>query len=249
MLDVWASLLWSIALLVALWWASRRLAYYFTGSVILLANNPTAAASLYAIFILPGTVIHELSHWLMAKLVGVRTGHVNIMPKLQRDGTIRLGFVEIRGGSLLQHTLIGLAPLVVGSILTVWLSFSLVDIEGFSRSVEAGYMAGVLATLRASLQKTDVFLALYLLFTVSDAMFLSDSDRAPIQRTLLYMGLILLPLYVLGILPALPESWTTTLQQGFEAYAYGLGIALLVHLGLVVACALIFYLLRSLPRN
>ena len=246
MLGAWTPLFWLVALLVALWWVSRQLAHYFISIVLLFTDHESFAVAAYAIFIFPGTLVHETSHWLIARMVRVRTGSFDVLPKLSRDGTIQLGSVGIRGGHLGQHALIGLAPMIVGSILTVWLSYSLVDVDALGYALESGRWSAVAEVLLASLRKPDALLALYLLFTISDSIFLSSSDRAPVQQLGLYLGLVLIPLYVFGVMPAIPSSWTTTLQQGFAVFAFGLAIALVVHVLLLILFGGVFYLVRSL---
>ena len=66
------------------------------------------------------------------------------------------------------------------------------------------------------------------------------------QQLALYLILVLLPLYVFGILPAIPNSWTVALQQGFAMFASGLAIALLVHVLLLILVGGMFYLVYSL---
>lgn len=202
MLPPWALLLLaSLALLAALWWVSRRLTVHILTLILLLTRNDEIAQILYAILILPGTVMHELSHWLAARLVGVRTGKISLLPQVTRDKGLRLGAVDVRGGALWQHTLIGLAPLVVGSLLTAALALRLVAVEEVRLATQAGTWQGATALLHRILATPDLAIWLYLLFTISDAMFLSASDRAPVQRMLLYFGGLLLILYLLGGLP------------------------------------------------
>jgi len=81
MFGSWAPLVWSLALLVALWLASRRLTYYVLSLLYILTRNQNVAIGIYALLILPGTLLHEASHWAMATLVGVRTGRFSILPK------------------------------------------------------------------------------------------------------------------------------------------------------------------------
>ncbi len=248
MLGPWAPLVWSLALLAALWWVSRQLAFFFVSVVFRLTHHEGAAASIYAIVILPGTLVHETSHWLMAKLLGVKTGNFTILPQMTPEGTLRLGSVDVRGGRLWQHTLIGLAPLLVCSLLTLLLANSLVDMGQFVTFWQTGQWELALAILRASLQQPDALLTIYLLFTVSDAMFLSASDRAPVQRMLLYLGLVLVAIYLLVGVPAMPASWSATLEDAFSVYAVGLGIALLIHLTLMAIFGAIHYLLAGIGR-
>ncbi|NOX63214.1 MAG: hypothetical protein GXP42_14910 [Chloroflexi bacterium] len=246
MFGPWGPLIWSLALLAALWWVSRRLAFYFMSTLYALTRHETLTYALYAILILPGTLIHETSHWLMAQLVGVRTGKVSVLPQIKgKSGQLRLGAVDVRGGKLWQHTLIGLAPLLVGSALTVGLSYALVDVEALAEAWRSREMDAMLGALVASLARPDAALGLYLLFTVSDSMFLSASDREPIQRMVLYLGLILAALYMFGLLPALPASWSESLQHGFRLYALGLSVALALHLALTAVFAVIFHVVKG----
>ena len=248
MLGPWAPLVWSLALLAALWWVSRQLAFYFVSVIYRLTRHEGAAASIYAIVILPGTLVHETSHWLMAKLVGVRTGAFTVLPQIGPKGTLRLGAVDVRGGRLWQHTLIGLAPLLVCSLLTLLLANSLVDVGQFIALWQVGQWNQAFAILGASLDQPDALLTVYLLFTVSDAMFLSASDRAPVKRMLLYLAVVLTVLFIITGFPALPASWSLTLQGAFSVYAVGLGIALLIHLTLMVFFGAFYYVLRTTGR-
>ena len=249
MLNTWAPLLACLGLLVALWWVSRRLAYFFVSTLYLITRSQPVAVALYAILILPGTLVHETSHWLAARLTGVRTGNVTILPKLTRQGTLQLGSVDVHGGNLWQHTVIGLAPMLVGSLLTVWLSYGLVNVNALRSALAMGQWQGLAAILDASLSHPDATLGIYLLFTVSDAMFLSASDRAPIQRMLLYLGGILALLYLVGLLPSMPSDWVTAVRNAFTVFAWGLAVALLVHATLTLLFAAATTLLSGLIRR
>lgn len=248
MLGPWAPLFWSLGLLAAVWLSGRQLTRYFLSTVYLLTRSPNAAGSLYAIVLLPGTVVHEASHWLMAKLVGVRTGSIAIFPSRSRGGSYQLGFVTVRGGALWQHTLIGLAPLLVGCLLTYWLATGLFEVSALQQAWLARRWADIGAVVAAGLRGPDAWLRLYLLFAISDAMFLSAPDRAPVQRMLVYLAAVLTVLYAVGWVPALPPGWTTALQGAFAALAAGLAVTLGLHLALLAVVWGLFHLARRLVR-
>jgi hypothetical protein len=248
MLAPWAPLVWSLVLLTAVWLTGRKLSSYFLGVVYLLTRSRNAALGLYVILLLPGTVVHELSHWLMAKLVGVRTGRIAVFPSRGRHGNDSLGFVTVRGGALWQHTLIGLAPLLVGSLLTFWLTTALFDVPALQQAWLARRWADIGVVLIAGLRRPDAWPGLYLLFALSHAMFLSAPDRAPVQRMLVYLAAVLTVLYALGWMPTIPPEWTTALQGAFAAFAAGLTVTFGLHLaGLAVVWSL-FHLVRRLVR-
>jgi hypothetical protein len=246
MLGPWAPLVWSLALLAMVWLTSRKLGSYFMGIVYLLTRSRHAALGLYVLVLWPGTLVHELSHWLMAKLVGVRTGRLSIFPSRGRGGHYQLGFVTVRGGALWQHTLIGLAPLLVGSLLTFWLATGLFDVPALQQAWLNRRWADVVAVVGRGLRGPDAWLGLYLLFTISDAMFLSAPDRAPVQRMLVYLAGILTVLYGAGWMPTLPSAWSLALQGAFATFAAGLAVTLGLHLVLLGMAFGVFQLIRSL---
>ena len=71
-------------------WISRHTQIIF----LLLTRHPGMAVLLNQLVFLPGVILHELSHWLLARLLGVRTMGFSVWPKRQSDGTVRLGYVQ-----------------------------------------------------------------------------------------------------------------------------------------------------------
>ncbi len=245
MFGSWAPLVWSLTLLVVLWLVSRRLTFYVLSVLYLLTRSQTTAVSIYALLILPGTLLHETSHWAMAKVVGVRTGKFSVLPQFTAQRTLQLGAVDVRGGGLWQHTLIGLAPLLAGSFFTLWIAVYLVDVRVLGMAWQMGRWDAVADALFAGLQQPNAALFIYLLFTVSDAMFLSASDRAPVQRMLIYLALTLSVFYLLGLIPAFPQNGMALIQNVFRVFAYGLGVALAIHLSLLVIFGALYYVVRG----
>ena len=242
--GLWSSLFWTAFFLVAIWWLSRQLAFFFMSALFLLTRSEQFSVATYAIFFLPGTVVHEFAHWFVANLLGVKTAGFNVLPKMGKKGTIQLGSVSIRGGNLITHTLIGMAPMVLGGILTVWLSYVLVNVSAMHEAVQAQSLRNVSAYFLQVFRHQDALVLLYLLFTISGSMFLSASDRAPIMQMLLYLALVLTPLYFLGMTPALPYSLTEKISEMFSVFASGLAVAVLVHLAVTALVGVIYLLVR-----
>jgi hypothetical protein len=66
------------------------------------------------LFAAPGTILHELSHYLLCKILLVETGRVSLFrPRQQEDGGITLGFVEHAKVDPLRGVLISIAPLLL----------------------------------------------------------------------------------------------------------------------------------------
>ncbi len=246
MFGVWAPLLWTAFFLVAIWWLSRRQAFYFLSALYHLTRSQQAAVVAYAIFFLPGTVVHEFAHWIMAKILGVKTAGFHVLPKLGKKGEIRLGSVDVRGGGVVEHSLIGMAPMLLGGVVTLALSYWLVDVDALAVAVRSEQFGEVLAVAMQVFSRPDALLWLWLLFTISGSMFLSASDRAPLQQMALYLTAVILPLYLFGLIPALPDAWTQEIAQVFAVFASGLAVALALHGVMTAIFALLYFLAQAL---
>lgn len=71
-----------------------------------------------AIFILciiffPGTLVHEMAHLLMAGMLLVPVGGINLIPKIE-EGGVKLGHVAIAKTDPIRRALIGFAPIFAG---------------------------------------------------------------------------------------------------------------------------------------
>jgi hypothetical protein len=130
--------------------------------------------------------------------------------------------------------------------LTFWLATGLFDVPALQQAWLNRRWADVVAVVGRGLRGPDAWLGLYLLFTISDAMFLSAPDRAPVQRMLVYLAVILTVLYGAGWMPALPSAWSLALQGAFATFAAGLAVTLGLHLVLLGMAFGVFQLIRSL---
>jgi len=72
----------------------------------------------------PGTVIHELAHLLAAGLLFVKTGSMEIIPKVM-DDEIRLGSVQVAKTDPFRRTIIGVAPVLLGMAIIFGILFYL----------------------------------------------------------------------------------------------------------------------------
>ena len=110
-----------IALVIILSSLRQRLVYELSGTSLLLFSTTSPGIFLYSILVLPGTIIHELSHWIVAEVLGVRTGQISIFPDLETGAsTRRLGSVATAKSDPFRAFLIGIAPFISGlAILAV----------------------------------------------------------------------------------------------------------------------------------
>src|SRR5688572_31757406 len=70
---------------------------------------------LYELLVWPGTVLHELSHWVVALLLGGEPGSLSVVPSRTERGW-RLGAVGIRRVRGFNALPIGCAPLLLAPL-------------------------------------------------------------------------------------------------------------------------------------
>jgi hypothetical protein len=125
----------------------------------LLFGNTTPGIVLYSLLVLPGTIIHELSHWIVAEVLGVRTGQISIFPDLDTGAsTRRLGSVATAKSDPFRAFLIGIAPFISGLAILAVLGTLLSDGWGvFAWWINA--------------------LIIYGIMVIGNGMMISESDR------------------------------------------------------------------------
>jgi hypothetical protein len=185
-----------VLLLVTERWIHRHL----QGTMLLLARDREIAVVLYALPLMPGIVLHEISHALTAGLLGVRAGPVSIRPRLA-DERIQLGFVPVEETDFVRASLIGLAPLLVGSGIILLIGYLVFDIDAMQRGFVDGDWAGVARGLGEVLKASDLWLWLYLIFAVSNTMLPSESDREAWMPILLFMVFLAALAWLAGLGP------------------------------------------------
>ncbi len=225
-------------LLISQRWLHREIQLVF----FLLTRRPAASLVLFSVLFFPGVLIHECSHYLAARLLGVRTGALSLIPGLMPDGKLRLGYVETAQTDVLRESLIGAAPLISGGALVAYLGVSRLGLVPLAGLIRAGNWSAFWNDFALLPHHTDFWLWFYLAFTISSTMLPSASDR----RAWLPVGLVVLALPVAAILagagPWMLENLAPWLNRIFWSVATVFGISLAIHLFMLVP----FRLLREL---
>jgi hypothetical protein len=229
MSEILAPLLWVAVSLPILLLMQRWLHSRLHGVAYLLTGNKNWAVALYAIILFPGVLLHELSHWLAARLLGVRTGSFSLLPKVKRDGSIQLGYVEYyRSHDLgsLRESLIGAAPLITGTAVVVLIGLYVFDVAGFVAAVATGDLDRLAYALVQLARTADFFAWLYLLFAVSNAMMPSASDRRAWPAFFALLAATTIVLLLLGLQDFLVAGLLgpLTLLFGYLGLAFSLTI-------------------------
>jgi hypothetical protein len=172
---VWVAITLPLLLMLQRW-----IHRHLHGISYLITGNKHWAVLVYAIILFPGVLLHELSHWLAATLLGVRTGTLSLLPQVKKDGTIQLGYVEYYKDSQLgpiRESLVGGAPLFTGTAAILLMGFYVFGLTEAATAVQEGSIDSLAVALGQIVSTSDFFLWLYLLFAVSNAMMPSQSDR------------------------------------------------------------------------
>ncbi len=72
MFGAWTPVIALVASLLALLLAKRWITNHLQELSVRWVGDPDVALIVYFVTVLPGVIVHELSHWLAAKLLGVR---------------------------------------------------------------------------------------------------------------------------------------------------------------------------------
>lgn len=178
----------------AMLFLQRWLQQHIQGLTFAVTGNPGCAVRALFLILLPGVLLHEASHWLVANLIGVRTGKVSIGLGKMRGKHFSLGSVTVERSDPLRESLIGVAPFVFG-LAAVWILMGV----GFGLWSPNDPIAA-LQLIWSTISDPLTWIALYLVFTISTSMIPSESDREP-------WGVIIAIFAAIGVL-ALVLGWT-----------------------------------------
>lgn len=235
-MNPWITLVWSIIAFLLMLGLRRWIEAHVQGTAYLVTGHPTVALWVFFLIFLPGILVHELSHWLAAKLLVVPTGRITIWPQAKRDGSLWLGSIQVNRTDPLRSSLIGLAPLISGSILVALIGAHL-QLGTLTDALTSGRWDMVGQALVRSVSLPDFWLWVYLLFAIANRMLPSPADREPWKPVIVF--LILLSVIIIG------AGWTPRLTSdtrdaildvlGFLLYAFTLTVVINVLMALLIA--------------
>ena len=190
-----------------------------------LTGNPGCAIRLLFYLLLPGILLHEASHYVVAKLLLVRSNGITIGLRKTRKKQVSLGSVNIERTDPIRESIVGVAPFVVG-LTAIWLIVG----WGFSMWPNSSLtLAQMIDRVREYGYDWTTWLDLYLVFAVSTAMIPSESDREPWGPVITIFGLGVAILFLLGWTPRVPQDYVTMARQLLDALTFALGIAVVVN--------------------
>jgi hypothetical protein len=241
-------LFWLLAALVVLVFLQRTLHRQIQAVLLILTRRAGLTQGIFAFIFLPGVFLHESSHFLMAKLLGVRTGKFSLIPKAQSNGRLRLGYVEITSGGFLRDALIGVAPLVTGTLIVAYMAIYRLHLLPLWDVIRLAEWSRFWSGLGEVLKVPGFWFWFYLTFAISSTMMPSASDR----HAWLPFGLLAGVLIILAILTGAGPWMLENLAPPFNSFLRGLalifGLSSSVHLLLILPFLIFHLLLARLTR-
>lgn len=138
--------LWVILLFMALFIASRRSIQSLYILFHTIFRNNHISTGIIAVIFFPGTLIHELSHFIMAILLLHPVHKLSLFPKF-RGNMLRLGYVLYEKKDVVRSLIVGIAPVIVGVGLLWWLySINFVDSGSWAIMLFKSYIIFVLTS-------------------------------------------------------------------------------------------------------
>lgn len=209
---------------------------------LLISRRLEISQALFALLFFPGVLLHELSHFIMARLLLVRTGRFSLIPRAMPDGRLQLGYVETAQADLVRDALIGAAPLLAGGVFVAYAGQDRLGLLGLWEAARQAGSQALPAALSAVYQRSDFWLWLFLAFTVSSTMFPSRSDR----RAWLPLGLSAAALLALALIAGAGPWMLTHLAPLLSRAALAATTVFGLSLGLHLLFIFPFMLLRRL---
>lgn len=155
---------------------SRSLTYSVARLLYKISHNKTFTFNALAVIFLPGTIIHEISHMLVAGVLFVDSGDIQIFPEI--DGNeIRFGSVKIAQTDPVRRFIIGVSPVIFG--LTLILAVLFLGLQFLSQNTPWWQIA----------------LVVLLVFEIANTMFSSKKDM---EGAAVFLGVLLIILGSLG---------------------------------------------------
>lgn len=144
-----------------------------------ITKSEKVSIYIYSFLFLPGTIVHELSHFISALFLLVPVRDLDLVPKVE-ENRLKMGSVKVAKTDPLRSTIIGIAPFIVGNLILFFvINFVL------NNGTEYNWLL--------------IGLSVYLIFQIGNTMFSSREDMYMAIRLVIALILIYISLYLLGL--------------------------------------------------
>ena len=236
-------LFWFILMLVPLILLQRLLHREIQAVFLILTRDARLSMGLFSMIFLPGVFLHELSHFLVAKILFIRTGRFSIFPQTLPDGRLQLGYVETARSDVVRDSLVGAGPLIVGTLFVAYVAIYHLQLRVLWDLFRNGQLDLFWMGVRALPQVKDFYLWFYLAFAVSSTMMPSESDRHAWLELIISIAVLFAIAFLIGAGPWMLSNIVPRLSNFLSSAAVIFGLSVLVHVVLVLPTALVHKLL------
>ena len=213
---------------------------------LILSRSPKFTIALFSLIFLPGVLLHEFSHYLMAVILGVPAAHFSLIPKMLPEGRLQLGYVETGRTDIIRDSLIGAAPLIAGGSIVALISVTRLGLLPLWEVLRNGQLSLFWLGITLLPKVKDFPLWFYLVFTISSTMLPSRSNR----HAWLPLGVSVFVLLILAVLagagPWMLTNVTPLLNAFLRSSAIIFGLSAVLHAVLTIPTGLIHLLLVRL---
>lgn len=182
--------------------------------------------SVIAFIFFPGTVIHELSHYIMAVFLFLKVRDIHVFPEWEGQ-YLKLGRVYYEKKDVIRSIIVGIAPIVVGLLLFWWL-----------------YNLQIFQSQNLILKG----IVVWLIFILSTTMFSSKQDLVDIIYVIPIGIIIAGVIYIFQIDLSQLISWNVLLEAT-AGFVYAINIYLLISLGIHVLIISILHMILMISKK
>ncbi|MFA5136060.1 MAG: hypothetical protein WC489_01565 [Patescibacteria group bacterium] len=205
---------------VSLFFVSQIMMRELYAFLLLFTQNKHIIFWFFALVFLPGTVLHEVSHFIVAVILFLPVGEVRIMPEWHHN-QMRFGSVTYGKSDVVRPILVGVAPFF-GALFVYWFigAFRLFPSEYMIINMIMGYF----------------------LFTVSATMFSSSQDLREVIYIIPLLMIAGITAYITNIRIRVdfPQIWMEQAVSILQIINIYITINIVIHL----FCILLFKSLR-----
>jgi hypothetical protein len=238
-----SGMFWFVAMLVPLIFLQRLLHREIQSVFLILTRDARITMGIFSLIFLPGVFLHEASHFVMAKILRVPTGRFSIFPQSLPDGRLQLGYVETGRADMIRDSLIGAAPLIIGTLFLAFVAIDRLQMRVLWDVFRNGQMHLFWMGMRTLPSVGDFYLWFYLVFAASSTMMPSESDRHAWRELAISIAVLFAITALLGAGPWMLSNVAPYVSSflGFVAVIFGLSN--IVHVLLILPIALLHKLL------
>jgi hypothetical protein len=176
---------------------------------------------------LPGTILHEMSHFLVATILLLKVREVHIFPTWDRH-YIKLGRVVYEKQDVIRSIIVGVAPVFVGLLFFWWMSaIDVLFIEGIGMRM----------------------LVIYIIFVISSSMFSSKQDLIDIVYVIPFIMILGFIVYVFQI-DLMTLIRQPLISRTFTKFLYDVNMYLAISLAIhIVICIVLVGIQRIIYKR